>query len=169
MDPVPVKTKWTAFFFPDINRAFIFRLLTVALSAAIIFGFVLRPFRIQGHSMAPTYRDGGFNFCNKLRFVFRRPQTKDVVAIRLAGQSIMLLKRVVALEHDVVEFRAGKLFVNNRPVCEPYVHDPVAWNLSPRTVDRGHVYVVGDNRRVPMHIHQFGQTSIDRIIGGPLW
>jgi signal peptidase I len=164
-----VAIQWKAFFFPDVNRAFIFRLLTVALSAAIIFGFVLIPFRIQGHSMAPTYQDGGFNFCNRLRFVFSGPQEQDVVAIRLAGQSIMLLKRVVAIEGDVVEFRAGRLFVNNRPVDEPYAHDPSAWDLPPRTVARGHVYVVGDNRRVPMHIHQFGQTSIDRIIGGPLW
>jgi signal peptidase I len=81
----------------------------------------------------------------------------------------MLLKRVVALEGDVVEFRAGRLFVNSRPAQEPYVHDPSAWDLPPRTVARGHVYVVGDNRRVPMHVHQFGQTAIDRIIGGPLW
>lgn len=164
-----MKTKWNAFFFPDINRAYGLRLLAVAGIAVVLFGFVLTPFRIQGHSMAPTYRNGGFNFCNKLRFVFKDPQRQDVVAIRLAGQSIMLLKRVVALENEVVEFRAGRLFVNNRPADEPYVHDPFAWNLAPRTVDRGHVYVVGDNRRVPMHVHQFGQTPLDRVIGGPLW
>jgi signal peptidase I len=164
-----VPIQWKTFFLPEVNRAFIFRLLTVALSAAILFGFVLIPFRIQGHSMAPTYQDGGFNFCNRLRFVFSGPQPHDVVAIRLAGQRIMLLKRVVALEGDVVEFRAGRLFVNSRPVEEPYVHDPFAWDLPPRTVARGQVYVVGDNRRVPMHVHQFGQTSIDRVIGGPLW
>jgi signal peptidase I len=164
-----VPIQWKTFFLPEVNRAFIFRLLTVALSAAVLFGFVLIPFRIQGHSMAPTYQDGGFNFCNRLRFVFSGPQQHDVVAIRLAGQRIMLLKRVVALEGDVVEFRAGRLFVNSRPVEEPYVHDPFAWDLPPRTVARGQVYVVGDNRRVPMHIHQFGQTAIDRIIGGPLW
>jgi len=164
-----VPIQWKTFFFPEINRIFIFRLLTVALTAAVLFNFVLIPFRIQGHSMAPTYQDGGFNFCNRLRFVFNGPQQHDVVAIRLAGQRIMLLKRVVALEGDVVEFRTGRLFVNSRPVEEPYVHDPFAWDLPPRTVARGHVYVVGDNRRVPMHIHQFGQTAIDRIIGGPLW
>lgn len=164
-----MKTKWNAFFFPDLTPAFALRLLAVAGTAVVIFGFVLTPFRIKGHSMAPTYRNGGFNFCNKLRFVFNHPQKQDVVTIRLAGQSIMLLKRVVALEDDVVEFRAGQLFVNQRLVDEPYVHDPSAWNLPPRTVARGHVYVVGDNRQVPMHIHQFGQTSIDRIIGGPLW
>jgi signal peptidase I len=164
-----VTSQWKAFFFPDVNRAFIFRLLTVTLSAAVLFGFVLIPFRIQGHSMAPTYRDGEFNFCNRLQFIFSGPQQRDVVAIRLAGQSIMLLKRVVALEGDVVEFRQGRLFVNNKPVDEPYVLEPFAWDLASRTVDRGHVYVVGDNRRVPMHVHQFGQTSLDRVIGGPLW
>jgi signal peptidase I len=141
----------------------------VASAAAILFGTILVPFRIQGQSMAPTYRDGGFNFCNKWRYLFAPPQRGDVVAIRLAGDRIMLLKRVVALEGDTVAFRDGQLLVNGQPVSEPHVRDPYPWNLAPRAVAPGNVYVVGDNRRVPMAVHMFGQTSLDRILGGPLW
>ena len=162
-------TGWKAFFFPDVTRAYIVRVFLVTVMALAIFGYVLTPFRIHGHSMAPTYRDGQFNFCNKLKYRFSPPQRQDVVALRMAGERIVLLKRVVAQEGDVVAFRAGTLFVNNRPVDEPYVHNPAAWELAPRKVVRGHVYVVGDNRRVPMHVHQFGQTSVDRIMGGPMW
>ena len=164
-----MKSRLKAFFWPNLTPRFLLRLLTVALSAALLFGFVLTPLRIHGHSMAPTYRDGSINFCNKLRFLCEPPQPNDVVAIRLAGRSIVLLKRVVAVEGDIVEFRQGCLFVNHRPLDEPYVHDPRPWNLAPRKVDRGYVYVVGDNRRVPMQVHQFGQTALDRVIGAPLW
>ena len=163
------QTPWKSFLCPKFTRAYGIRLLAVALTATLVFGFVLIPFRIHGHSMAPTYRDGGFNFCNKLRYVFADPKPQDVVAIRLAGRSIVLLKRVVALEGDIVEFRKGRLYVNQRAVDEPYVRDPFAWNLPPRRVAAGRVYVVGDNRRVPMDRHRFGQTRLDRIIGGPLW
>jgi len=165
----PLKSHLKSFFLPDITPFFVFRLLAVAVSAAVLFGFVLTPFRIHGHSMAPTYRDGAVNFCNRLRFLWKPPQPKDVVAIRMAGDSIVLLKRVVAVEGDEVEFRAGRLFVNQQAIDEPYVHAPHPWTLSPRRVDPGHVYVVGDNRRVPMHVHQFGQTPLDRVLGGPLW
>jgi signal peptidase I len=92
-----------------------------------------------------------------------------VVVIRLAGKKVMLLKRVVALEGDVVEFCEGKLFVNEKKLDETYVHYRSDWNLPPREVDKNHVYVVGDNRNVPIDMHRFGQTSIDRIIGAPLW
>ena len=119
--------------------------------------------------MAPTYTDGGFNFCFKLRYVFSRPERGYIVAIRLAGESVMLLKRVVALEGDVVEFRNGDLFVNKEKVDEVYARYPSDWNLSPRTVNKGHVYVVGDNRSVSIDIHRFGQTPAERVVGGPLW
>ena len=91
------------------------------------------------------------------------------MAIRLAGERVMLLKRVVALEGDVVEFRNGDLFVNKEKVEEAYSRYTSDWNLAPRTVNKGHVYVVGDNRSVSIDIARFGQTSTDRIVGVPLW
>ncbi len=119
--------------------------------------------------MEPTYLDGGFNFCWKLRYLYSRPQRHDVVTVRFAGNRVMLLKRIVALEGEVLEFRSGKLFVNGRPIDEPYVSLPCDWNLTPRVVERGSVYVAGDNRSMGIESHYLGQTSIRRIVGVPLW
>lgn len=113
--------------------------------------------------------DGEFNICFKLRYIFSGPKKKDIVAIRLAGNRVMLLKRVVALEDDTLEFKNGILYVNGQKVIENYLVYPSNWNLAPRKVDKGKVYVIGDNRNVPIHVHEFGQTSEKRIIGGPLW
>ena len=144
-------------------------MLLVVVVALLFFNFVCVPFRIKGHSMEPTYRNGGFNFCFRLQYALSKPERGDVVVVRLAGKKVMLLKRVVALEGDMVEFRKGNLFVNEKKVEETYVRYPSDWNLPPRKVNKNHVYVVGDNRNVPIDIHRFGQTSIDRIIGAPLW
>ncbi len=119
--------------------------------------------------MEPTYVKGDFNFCFRLRYMFSTPERHDVVAIRLAGEKVILLKRVVGLEGDVVGFRDGALFVNEKKMNETYIRFPSGWNLCPRKVDKDHVYVVGDNRSVPIDVHQFGQTSRERIIGAPLW
>ncbi len=119
--------------------------------------------------MWPTYSDGSMNFCFTLSYLFREPGRNDVVTIRLAGKRVMLLKRIVALEHDTVAFHDGRLFVNQKAVAEPYVSGPCDWNLPPRRVKTGHVYVVGDNRGVPMEMHHFGQTPVYRIAGVPLW
>jgi len=81
----------------------------------------------------------------------------------------MLLKRVVAVEGEEVEFRDGKLFVDGKQMDEPYVRNSCGWNLSPRRVEKGHVYVVGDNRSMALENHAFGQAVIHRIIGAALW
>ena len=119
--------------------------------------------------MEPTYPDGGFRFCWRQRYLFAGPGHGDVVAIRFAGTRLVLLKRVVALAGETVEFRHGLLYVNNQPVDEPYVHLHSAWNLPPRTVAPGRVYVVGDNRAMPMEQHRFGQVDSNRILGAVLW
>lgn len=119
--------------------------------------------------MEPTYQDGQFNFCWRLRYAFSQPKRGDVVVVRLAGRKIMLLKRVVALEGEEVEFCDGQLFVNGRQVEEPHVRYPCGWNLQPRRVEPGHVYLIGDNRSMPIEQHQFGQTPLNRIVGSPLW
>lgn len=157
------------FFLPSLTPKFLIRVLVVSILAYLFFTYLCIPIRIQGGSMEPTYRSGGFNFCWRLRYLFSKPNRYDIVAIRLAGQKVMLLKRVVALEGEEVAFRQGKLLVNGKELEEPYLRYPCDWDLSPRKVEKGSVYVVGDNRNMPMESHYFGQTSIRRIVGVPIW
>jgi signal peptidase I len=157
------------FFLPSLTPMFLIRVFLVSLCAYLFFGFVCIPFTIQGISMEPTYPDGGVNFCWRLRYLFSEPERHDVVAVRFAGRRVMLLKRVVAQEGEQVEFRAGRLYVNGKEMEEPYVRFPCNWNLSARRVEKDCVYVVGDNRSMPIENHHFGQTSKIRIIGVPLW
>ena len=119
--------------------------------------------------MEPTYSQGSINFCWRPKYLFSEPGRGDVVAVRLAGQRVVLLKRIVALESEWIEFRNGTLYVDGREMEENYVRYPCDWNLPPRRVDEGHVYVVGDNRDMPLEEHDFGQVSVKRIIGGLLW
>ncbi len=157
------------FLFPVFSRGLLFRILLITLAAYLIFGYLCTPIILRGKSMEPTYLDGSINFCWRLRYLFRPPERNDVVMIRLAGDRIMLMKRVVALEGEWVEFRDGDLFVNNRKMDEPFAFSQRNWNLPPRQVEPGCIYVVGDNRRTSIDRHNFGQTSLSRVMGGPLW
>jgi signal peptidase I len=157
------------FFFPSLTPMFLIRVFLVSLFAYLFFDYLCIPFTIQGISMEPTYRDGRVNFCWRLRYLFSEPKRHDVVAVRFAGSRVMLLKRVVAREGEQVEFRGGRLFVDGNGIEEPYVRLPCNWNLPSRRVDKDCVYVVGDNRSMPIEDHHFGQTSRIRIMGVPLW
>jgi signal peptidase I len=162
-------SKISKFFFPSINRRFIIRISLIVILAYVLFGYIIIPLNIAGHSMEPTYHNGGINFCWRLKYFYTKPARQDVVVVRFAGKKVMLLKRIVAVEGETVEFRQGKLFINGNVIDEPYVRFPCDWNLSPRLVEKNRVYVVGDNRNVLIEKHDFGQVSIDRIMGVPLW
>jgi len=161
--------KMRQFFFPSLTPKFLIRVSAVALFAYLFFGHICTPLLIKGKSMEPTYQNGSFNFCWKWRYLFLKPKRCEVVAVRFAGSKVMLLKRVVALEGERVEFRQGKLFVDAKEMDEPYVHYPCHWNLPPRKVEKDCLYVVGDNRNMPIENHFFGQASMKRIVGVPLW
>ena len=161
--------KLQKFLFPDLNRKFLIRIIVVGVTAFILFKYILIPFRINGFSMVPTYHDGGVNFSFTLKYLFTPPKRFDVVTVRFAGNHVMLLKRIIAMEGETVEFKKGFLLVNGQIIDEPYVYQRQPWDLAPRIVKKDHVYVVGDNRNVPMERHHFGQTQINRITGVPLW
>ena len=157
------------FLFPPLTLKTLARIALVAAIAYVLFGHICIPFRIKGRSMEPTYTNGHVNFCWTPYHIFSEPARYDVALIRFAGKKVMLLKRIVAMEDETVEFRDGKLLVDGKKIDEPYLKYPCNWNLAPRKVRKGHVYVVGDNRDMPIKNHNFGQTSTSRIVGAPLW
>ncbi|MFC2092025.1 signal peptidase I [Elusimicrobiota bacterium] len=157
------------FFIPEITSSYLIRVSLIVFISYIFFGHICIPFRIRGKSMEPTYNDGGFNFCWRPAVMFFKPARFDIVAIRLSGNKVMLLKRIVAFEGETVEFDKGRLLINGKEISEPYVKYAYNWSLPARIVKQGNVYVLGDNRNMPMENHVFGQTSIRRIAGKSLW
>jgi len=163
------KDRLVKFICPSITRMFIIRLLVVCLVSYLFFGHVMRPMRIAGHSMHPTYQDGQVNLCFLWRYRWSPPEVGDVVMVRFTGNSTMYLKRVVAVAGQTVAFKQGQLFVDGQAVTEPYVTGPCDWEWPVRKVRAGNIYVIGDNRSVPVETHDFGQTSLNNISGSPLW
>ncbi len=160
---------WRRFLRPRLTRAFAIRLAVVAAAAFLVFRFVLRPAFVHGPSMQPTYSGHGFVFCNALAFRFRPPRRGEVVALRYGGSKWMLLKRVLAFAGETVEFRGGHLFVDGEPLDEPYVAFPCDWEAPPQVVPQGRLYVMGDNRSMPMATHVGGVIDAARLVGKPLW
>jgi len=158
------------FFFPKLDARLLKRLAFLVVFCLLFFGFVCRPCVIQGESMRPTYGGFGFTFCWKPIYWVTKPKRGDVAILRMVGNKVLLLKRIIALEGDTVEFRDGQLYLNGEKAEEPWdTLGPCNWNLPPRKVEPGHVYVVGDNRSMDIDEHIFGQIPASRILGMPLW
>jgi signal peptidase I len=134
----------------------------------VLFRFVLAPIRLQGPSMLPTYREGQIHVINRLAYRFHEPRRGDVVAIKYAGEHLLLLKRIVGLPGETVSFEGGRLRVNGQSIEEPYVRYPCNWEMPPVAVGSDEFYVVGDNRSMGWEFHEKGRSQRERILG-KLW
>lgn len=167
--PDALKETLKKFLVPALTCRYLLRVCIVAALAFLFFKFICRPAWTNGESMLPTFREREFLFCWQPAFWFSVPERGDVVIIRMAGGNVFLLKRVVALAGETVEFRQGELLVDGKALREEWAAlTPCDWNLPPRTVEDGFVYVVGDNRSMPISQHEFGQVELKRISGKPV-
>jgi signal peptidase I len=131
----------------------------------IVFRLILLPIRVMGISMLPTYPDAGVHFVNRLAYVRATPQRGDVVSIRLAGDSVMYMKRIIALPGETVEFRNGHVFIDSELLPEPYEKWSCDWNRAPEKLGPNEYFVVGDNRTMAEADHVFGKADRSRIVG----
>jgi len=141
------------------------RMLIWAAVLLVIGNFVLLPIRVVGISMLPTYQDRSVNVVNCLAYLFHSPQRGDVVAIRYSDKHAMLMKRIIGLPGETVQFHHGRALVNGKPLAEPYVRFPCNWEHGPEPVGWDEYYVVGDNRAMDLNEHEHGRAERKRIIG----
>ncbi len=146
-------------------RRTLIRAVILIAAAYAVFGHVLMPVRGVGVSMQPTIEQGDLLFVNRLAYRFRPPDRGDIVAVRIAGRSVVYVKRLLGLPGDRIEFIDGVLWRNGAPVNEPYVLGRNDWQLDEVTLGVDDYFVVGDNRSMPMAQHDFGTTTRARLIG----
>ena len=155
------------------------RLHRVLLSTAIAVGALLAVAGLTGtlslatvesDSMAPTYCPGG-------RVVVWSPgasagaERGDVVTARDPRGPGTLLKRVAAVGGQRVEVRDGVLFVDGRPVHEPYVDQSTVDGtyFGPVVVPDGDVFLLGDGREHSVDSREFGPVERADLTGKVLF
>jgi len=76
------------------------------------------------------------------------------------------IKRVVALPGEKVEAHQGRVFVNGRPLVEPYLPPGTATQpFAPTVVPPGRLWVMGDNRSNSEDSRVFGPIRRSTVVG----
>lgn len=130
--------------------------------------FIVTPVRVNGTSMNPTLEEGDIMLLNKLgknsikRF--------DIIVIDYNDEDI--IKRVIGLPGDKIEYKNNKLYVNGKKVAEKFtkVKDEKLNSysieaLEHSTVPKNYYFVVGDNRPVSQDSRMIGFIHKDDIRG----
>jgi signal peptidase I len=146
--------------------------LAAALGAALLVqAFVLKAFYIPSGSMRPTLQVNDRVLVNKLSYRFGDVQRGDLIVFHKpddapASEVNDFIKRVIAIEGDVIEDRDGRVYVNGEVVEESYLPDDAfTTGIGRQTVPEDHVFVMGDNRNFSVDSRVFGPIPEDSIIG----
>lgn len=140
--------------------------ITALVLAVFIRTFMVETYVVQGPSMMPTLRDGERLLVNKLVYRFSKPQRGDVIVFRYPLEpSRDYIKRVIAVEGDVIEIRTGRVYLNGQLIEEPYVYYPGLSTMSSLVVPPGTVFVMGDNRQNSEDSRSFGPVEL-RLVKG---
>jgi signal peptidase I len=142
------------------------RALALVITSVVVFGWILLPVRAEGISMQPTFEPGSLHVLNRLAYWRRHPARGDIVGIRLAGPHVVLVKRVIGLPGERVRITDGQVFVDGRPLEEPYVkRRNRSWTMAETKLGPDDYFVVGDNREMPMASHELGIARRERLVG----
>lgn len=156
------------------------RAIVIAIVVALLIRqFIFSNYIVRGESMMPTLQDGNRLVVDKIGYTIGHPRRFDIVVFR-ATESENYVKRIIGLPGDRVSYRDDQLYVNDKPVKEPYL-DPYKEQLpdsGPLTEDftlegmtgetrvpEGRVWVMGDNRRNSVDSRVFGFVDEEQIIG----
>lgn len=131
--------------------------------------------RVSGSSMLPTLQDGDVLLMDKLSMLFDKPEYGDVVIIRSESLGYDIVKRVIAVEGDVVSIVNGVTYVNGQQLVELYTYG-TSEDMAELRVSEGHVFVAGDNRTLgesldsrDPRIGQIHLSEIRAFVAVSLW
>ena len=156
-------------FFGGNTRNTMLRAGMVILLCVVVFGWILRPIRVTGISMSPTYKDRSLNFVNLLSYKLADPQRGDVVSIGELGNREMYMKRIIVLPGETFSINNGFVFIDGEPLEEPYVVFRERWNLPRQTLGTNEYLVIGDNRGMAQLGHLFGRVERQHLVGRVLF
>jgi len=140
---------------------------TAVIIALAIRWLIVQPFYIPSPSMEPTLKPGDRVLVSKFIYKFTEPSRGDVIVfVAPNGDGRDFIKRIVAVEGDVVQIKDGELFINEKSADGKYETMPGDFsNWGPQKIAKNHVFVMGDNRPNSMDGRVFGPLPESNIVG----
>lgn len=150
-----------------------------AVGIAVVFGLfkiMIIPVKVDGNSMLGTLHDGDIALLNRWSVSKKSIQRFDVVVIKSKALNENIVKRVIGLPGETIEYKEDHLYVNGKYVKETYFnksfvekqkasHNTKVFTFDFKiTLKSDEYFVLGDNRLNSMDSRTLGAFSINDII-----
>lgn len=123
--------------------------------------YVVSPIRVNGRSMNDTLYDKDIMLLDEISYKFSEPKRFDIVVVKY--QDEYLIKRVIGLPGEIVQYKDNKLYVDGK-----YVEDNHSNEMTEDfevKVEEGKYFVLGDNRTNSTDSRKLGAFSRKQIKG----
>ncbi|QQK07649.1 signal peptidase I [Miniphocaeibacter halophilus] len=146
-------------------------LIVFTLALAILINtFVLSLTIVKGSSMEPTLKTNDRLLINKISFLVDNIEYGDIVEFHnpYNKNDENYIKRVIALEGDIVEIIENRVYVNQNLLDENYTSTKGETKIKSEyywEIQEDEVFVLGDNRPKSEDSRAFGPIKKNSIVG----
>jgi len=168
-------------------------IIIIVLLVVLIRVYFVEAFQIPSGSMKDTLLVGDLILANKLIYRFIEPKRGDIVIFKyphqdnsinpyktlkqwvgdLTGRPLInrknLIKRVIGLPGETLEMKEGVIYINGRPLNEPYLKFKPEGNFGPYNISEDSYFLMGDNRNESSDSRYWGFLPKKYIIGKALF
>ena len=135
--------------------------------------FLIRPVRVDGDSMYPTLHNNAIGFSNILTYRMQGLKRFGVAIIYVPDKKEHLVKRVIGLPGETVEYRQDQLLINGKIVEEDFFDEDYKRSQStngiftqdfgPVTLAEDEYFMLGDNRPYSSDSRWYGAFKKEQI------
>lgn len=148
---------------------YIFRTIVICSVAVFIcVRLFFSPIHVDGTSMYPTLRDGDFGFSFVLTSLFDRYKRFDVVMIHSEKEGRNIVKRIIGLPGETIEYKNNQLYVDGKAVEEDFFDEEYissqtyggeldfTEDCGPYRLNADEYFLMGDNRNASKDSRDMG-------------
>ena len=144
--------------------------LVLTVLMFLVIRLAVQNFNIDGMSMEPGLHNQELVLVDKWSYRFNRPGRGDVIVfVAPPNPSQDYIKRIIGLPGDVVTIKDTQVFVNGKPLDEPYIDPHLQGNpYAPTTnllIPDGAYFVLGDNRNGSSDSRDWGCVPQGNVVG----
>lgn len=141
--------------------------ILVILIVILVKMFIVSPIRVNGDSMIDTLHNKDIMILDKISYRFNEIKRFDIVVIKEDKE--YLIKRVIGLPGEKVEYKDNELYINGNKIDEDFTHkkteDFSLGELDSETIPENEYFVLGDNRENSMDSRIIGFIPRKNILG----